>query len=88
VNKIKTVNLKGDYVNFERVWSDKREGLIATIGADTPKGNVVQVKIKFDFDCLPYVMPSLRKAWQAEREVRESAIRDIDASLGLNEGRA
>ena len=81
--KTKTINLEGDYVDFEREWIAGQYKLIAKIGGRTSKDNATYVNVKLDFDCLPYIMPGIAKAWELERDRRTTDIARIDKVLGL-----
>lgn len=81
--KTRKINLKGDYVNFKREWTARDGNLVAEIGSETKNGNIVQVNVRLDFDCLAYIMPGLKKAWETEKAIRMSSINEVDAALGL-----
>lgn len=77
--KERTINAEAFHIEFERVHSDKPTAVIL---ADTSKGNTVRLKVKFEYDCLPYVMKDLREAWKKNREIRVASIAANDRALG------
>jgi len=83
MNMSKKINITGDFVDFKRVWSDDGQNLTAEIGGQTTKGTFVKVNVKLNFDCLAYIMPGVKKAWETEREIRQGAIQSIDKALGI-----
>lgn len=81
--KTKKINLTGDCVDFKRNWHSNGNNLTAEIFGHTSKGTDMKVEIQLDFDCLPYILPGLKDAWQKERTMRVDAISAIDKSLGI-----
>ena len=77
----KTIRLTGDFVDFKRNWTGKN--LTAEIGGTTAKGTFMKVELKLDFDCLAYIMPGVKKAWEAEKQIRLGSIESVDQALGL-----
>jgi hypothetical protein len=55
---------------------------VAVIHGDTKGGNMIKVKAKFDFKCVPYFMPELRREWKKEREYRIAEVSRIDGEIG------
>jgi len=82
-NKPKTIKLTGDFVDFKRNWSSSGNNLTAEIGGTTSKGTFTKVELKLSFDCLAYIMPGVKKAWETEKEIRQASIEQIDRALGL-----
>jgi hypothetical protein len=79
----KTIRLTGDFVDFKRNWQGDGSNLTAEIGGTTAKGTFTKVELKLSFDCLAYIMPGVKKAWEQEKQIRLDSITSIDNALGL-----